>query len=60
MFMVKEFDTTVPGKSNAGHTFGSDMCPDTGGLNPTTDRKEIETRLLQSPVGALLAYLKTL
>lgn len=58
--LVKEFDTTVPSKSNAGHTFGSDLCPDTSGLNPTTDRKEIESRLLKSRVGALLAYLKTL
>jgi len=58
--LVKEFDTKVPGKSNTGHTFGSELCPDTSGLDPTTDRKEIETRLLKSPVGALLAYLKTL
>ncbi len=58
--LVKEYDTTVPGKSNAGHTFGSELCPDTSGLDPKTGRKEIETRLLQSPVGALLAYLKTL
>ena len=58
--LVKEYDTTVPSKSNTGHTFGSDLCPDTSGLDPTNDRKEIETRLLQSPVGALLAYLKTL
>jgi hypothetical protein len=58
--LVKEYDTTVPGKANTGHTFGSDLCPDTGGLDPGRDRKEIETRLLQSPVGALLAYLKTL
>jgi hypothetical protein len=58
--LIKEFDTTIPGKSNTGHTFGSELCPDTSGLNPTTDRKEIESRLLKSPVGALLAYLKTL
>jgi hypothetical protein len=58
--LVKEFDTTIPGKANSGHTFGSELCPDTGGLDPTRDRKEIEARLLQSPVGALLAYLKTL
>jgi RoxA-like, cytochrome c-like len=58
--LVKEYDTTVPGKSNAGHTFGSSVCPDTSGLDPVNDRKEIESRLLQSPVGALLAYLKTL
>jgi hypothetical protein len=58
--MVKEYDTAVPSKSNAGHTFGSELCPDTSGLDPTTDRKEIESRLLKSQVGALLAYLKTL
>jgi hypothetical protein len=58
--LVKEFDTTIPSKSNTGHTFGSELCPDTSGLDPTTDRKEIESRLLKSPVGALLAYLKTL
>jgi hypothetical protein len=58
--LVKEYDTTVPSKANTGHTFGSDLCPDTSGLDPTRDRKEIETRLLGSRVGALLAYLKTL
>jgi hypothetical protein len=58
--LVKEYDTSVPGKANTGHTFGSELCPDTAGLDPVTDRREIETRLLQSRVGALLAYLKTL
>jgi hypothetical protein len=58
--LVKEYDTAVPGKSNGGHAFGSDLCPDTGGLDPTRDRREIETRLAGSRVGALLAYLKTL
>jgi len=58
--LVKEYDTTIPSKSNAGHTFGSELCPDTAGLDPVKDRKEIETRILQSRVGALLAYLKTL
>ncbi len=57
--LVKEYDTTVPGKANTGHTFGADLCPDTSGLNPVADRKEIETRLVGSQVGALLAYLKT-
>jgi hypothetical protein len=57
---VKEYDTTVPGKANTGHTFGSDMCPDTTGLDPITDRKEIEKRIIGSKAGALLAYLKTL
>jgi hypothetical protein len=57
--LVKEYDTAVPGKSNAGHTFGADLCPDTSGLDPVADRKEIETRLLNSRVGALLEYLKT-
>jgi hypothetical protein len=57
--LVKEFDTTVRGKANSGHTFGSELCPDTTGLDPVRDRREIERRILQSPVGSLLAYLKT-
>ncbi len=57
--LAKEYDTTVTGKSNAGHTFGADLCPDTSGLDPMVDRKTIETRLLGSKVGALLEYLKT-
>jgi len=58
--LVKEYDTSVPSKSNAGHTFGSELCPDTSGLDPIKNRQEIETRVLQSRVGALLEYLKTL
>jgi hypothetical protein len=58
--LVKEYDTAVPGKANTGHTFGSTLCPDTSGLDPVADRKAITERLLNSPVGALLAYLKTL
>ena len=58
--LIKEYDTTVPGKANAGHTYGADLCPDTTGLDPIADRKGIESRIMSSPVGALLAYLKTL
>jgi hypothetical protein len=58
--LVKEYDTTVTGKANMGHTYGADLCPDTSGLDATANRRDIESRLLQSPVGALLAYLKTL
>jgi hypothetical protein len=58
--LVKEYDTTVPSKANTGHAFGAELCPDTSGLDPVRDRQEIETRLLGSRVGALLAYLKTL
>jgi hypothetical protein len=58
--LIKEYDTTIAGKANTGHLFGADLCPDTTGLDPIADRKEIEKRLLTSPVGALLAYLKTL
>jgi hypothetical protein len=58
--LIKEYDTTVAGKANTGHTFGADLCPDTTGLDPVADRREIETRLARSPIGALLAYLKTL
>jgi hypothetical protein len=57
---VKEYDTAEPGRANTGHTFGADLCPDTTGLDAIADRKEIETRILASRVGALLAYLKTL
>ncbi len=58
--LIKEYDTSVPSRANTGHTFGADLCPDTSGLDPVRDRREIEKRLLSSPVGALLAYLKTL
>jgi hypothetical protein len=58
--LVKEYDTKVPGKANTGHTYGADLCPDTAGLDPVRDRREIESRILGSRVGALLAYLKTL
>jgi hypothetical protein len=58
--LVKQYDTTVPGKANTGHTFGSDLCPDTAGLDPMKDRAEIASRIDKSRVGALLAYLKTL
>jgi hypothetical protein len=57
---VKEYDTAVAGKANSGHTFGSALCPDTSGLDPVRDRREIETRIRQSSAGALLEYLKTL
>ena len=58
--LIKEYDTTVPGKANTGHTFGGNLCPDTSGLDPVKDRKTIADRLRQSRVGALLEYLKTL
>jgi hypothetical protein len=58
--LIKEYDTSVPGKANGGHSYGADLCPDTSGLDATSDRREIEKRLLGSQVGALLAYLKTL
>jgi hypothetical protein len=59
-FLIKEYDRTIPGKANTGHTLGANLCPDTSGLDPVADRKAIEERLLNSRVGALLAYLKTL
>ena len=58
--LIKEYDTTVPGKANTGHTFGGNLCPDTSGLDPVKDRKTIADRLRQSRAGALLEYLKTL
>jgi hypothetical protein len=58
--LIKEYDTAVPGKANTGHAYGAAFCPDTTGLDPIADRKVIETRLVGSRIGALLAYLKTL
>jgi processive rubber oxygenase RoxA-like protein len=58
--LIKQYDTSIASKANSGHIHGADLCPDTAGLDPVADRREIESRLLQSPVGALLAYLKTL
>jgi hypothetical protein len=58
--LVKQYDTTAPSKSNGGHVYGGDLCPDTAGLDPRADRQEITRRIVASPVGALLAYLKTL
>ena len=40
--LIKEYDTTVPGKANTGHTFGADLCPDTSGLDP--DRRSERDR----------------
>jgi hypothetical protein len=60
ILLVKEYDTTVPGKANGGHTFGAPLCPDTSGLDQVRDRQEIQRRILESPAGALLGYLKTL
>ncbi len=60
ILLVKEYDTAVAAKANSGHTFGSALCPDTSGLDPVRDRREIETRIRQSSAGALLEYLKTL
>jgi hypothetical protein len=58
--LAKEYDTRVPGKSNGGHTFGAELCPDTSTLDPIKDREAIGERITASPAGALLAYLRTL
>ncbi len=58
--LAKEYDTRVPGKTNGGHTFGVELCPDTSALDPVKDRQAIAERITASPVGALLAYLRTL
>ena len=50
----------VPGNANTGHSFGANLCPDTNGLDPAADRQAIAERLLESEVGTLLEYLKTL
>jgi hypothetical protein len=58
--LIKDYDTSIAGKANTGHDFAADLCPDTSGLDPVADRKTIESRILGSRIGALLAYLKTL
>jgi hypothetical protein len=57
---VETYDTAVFSRSNAGHPFGSSLCPDLAGLDPVADRREIARRILASPLGDLIEYLKTL
>lgn len=56
----KNYNTRQLSRSNVGHEFSNHLCPDLQGLDPGTDRQEIADRLLASPVGDLLEYLKTL
>jgi hypothetical protein len=60
VMQVKPYDTRDFGRSNGGHTFGSDLCPDTTGLDPIQDREEITARVMTSEIGNLMEYLKTL
>ncbi len=57
--LIKEYDTGEFGRSNGGHTFAEDLCPDTEGLDPVADRRQIVERILASEIGDLLEYLKT-
>ena len=57
---VKLYDTSYLSRSNSGHRFGENLCPDTSDLNPVTDRVEIVRRISASHIGDLLEYLKTL
>lgn len=57
--LVKEYDTSVLGFSNSGHSFGASLCPDLGGLDPVADRAEITRRIRDSKAGDLLEYMKT-
>lgn len=56
----KEYDTRQLSRSNTGHEYGSHLCPDLTGLDPVADRAEVAKRVLDSDVGDLLEYLKTL
>jgi hypothetical protein len=58
--LVKEYDTNKSSRSNGGHDFAARLCPDTSGLDPVRDRREIVERVLESDVGDLLEYLKTM
>lgn len=57
---VKTYDTRIMSRSNSGHTFGSNLCPNLSGLDPVEDREEITRRISSSRVGDLVEYLKTL
>ncbi len=59
VMQVKEYDTADFGRSNGGHEFTAGLCPDTSGLDPVADRRQITERVLASEVGDLLEYLKT-
>lgn len=58
--LIKDYDTNQLSRSNTGHHYGSHLCPDLEGLDPVADRQAITRRILDSPVGDLLEYLKTL
>ncbi len=58
--LVKTYDTSVFSRSNAGHKFGSGLCPDVSGLDPTADREKIVEIISSSKAADLLEYLKTL
>ncbi len=54
------YDTRQLSRSNSGHEFSSHLCPDLTRLDPVQDRATVAKRILNSPAGDLLEYLKTL
>lgn len=58
--LFKDYDTRQLSRSNAGHEYGSHLCPDLTGLDPAADRDAVAERIRGSRVGDLLEYLKTL
>ena len=58
--LIKDYNTKQLSRSNTGHAFGAHLCPDLRGLDPVANRQEVTRRILASPVGDLLEYLKTL
>ena len=52
------YDTSLPGFSNGGHTYGAEFCPDLTGLDPHSNRSEIVERLKNSDAGKIIEYLK--
>ncbi|MFT5111769.1 MAG: mono/diheme cytochrome c family protein [Parasphingorhabdus sp.] len=59
------YDTRVASRSNTGHTFTDNLCPDNlDQLDPVKDRVEMMQRILgskrDSDIAHLLEYLKTL
>jgi hypothetical protein len=52
------YDTTLPGFSNGGHTYGAEFCPDLTGIDPHSNRAEVAERLKNSDAGKIIEYLK--
>lgn len=59
--LVKQFDTSIPGRGNHGHTFADPLCPEgLEKMDPVKDRQAIAKAISASKAGAVIEFLKTL